>query len=99
MKNLFLKVKNVKVFNFLECFPNLVLTLLCNFLLREKQVIPDVVSELEKLTELYASSNLLESLPDSLGKLKNLKILNVSGNKLTSVPDSICSCKYASHFN
>ncbi|MBI5354940.1 MAG: leucine-rich repeat domain-containing protein [Candidatus Aenigmarchaeota archaeon] len=56
---------------------------------RKLTELPDSISNLKGLQELYVGFNNLQSLPDSISNLKNLQTLYVFNNKYQSLPESI----------
>lgn len=52
--------------------------------------LPDVVTQLSSLEELYLNDESLTFITANIGRLRNLKILELRGNKLTFLPSS-CS--------
>jgi Leucine-rich repeat (LRR) protein len=55
------------------------------------------IGELENLTWLSVTDNLLRSLPDSICKLKKLKKLSLQGNILESLPENIGELESLEH--
>ena len=54
------------------------------------QFIPEEISRLNKLEELYVGSNDLKTLPENLALLPKLRLLYLLGNfKLESIPESL----------
>ena len=51
--------------------------------------LPDCITEILHLEELYLSGNALKSLPENIGKLVNLRRLDLNRNKLKEIPQSI----------
>ncbi|MBW1650710.1 MAG: leucine-rich repeat domain-containing protein, partial [Deltaproteobacteria bacterium] len=51
--------------------------------------LPEALTKLTNLTNLYLSGNKLTDLPETLTKLTNLTILYLSGNKLTDLPETL----------
>lgn len=51
--------------------------------------LPDCISGLTKLENLYINSNSFEVLPDAFSNMQNLKVLDISNNNLKSLPASI----------
>ena len=56
-------------------------------------MLPNEVSECDKIMELDLSFNNLKTIPIEAFKLKNLKTLRLSYNELTTVPESILLAK------
>ena len=59
--------------------------------LSENQIseIPDVIAELENLTELNLGSNQITEIPEAIITIKNLEELNVRNNPITNAPVKI----------
>jgi internalin A len=55
----------------------------------ELTAIPDGVSRLTSLRELYLSRNQITAIPDSLSRLNNLQRLSLSHNLIAVIPDSL----------
>ena len=52
--------------------------------------VPEAVTDLTELEELYLSVNYLKELPTTMNKLKNLKWLILNNNQFRELPHSIC---------
>ena len=55
--------------------------------------LPESVTQLQSLKELYLWGNGLSTLPESIGNLTSLLVLNLGGNKFTTLPESITQLK------
>ena len=53
---------------------------------RRFSLIPDEISSINGLEELYLDSNELSVLPDSIGKIEHLRILSLGRNRFTKLP-------------
>jgi len=51
--------------------------------------VPDSLSRLANLRELYLNSNQITAVPDSLSRLANLRELYLNSNQITAIPDSL----------
>lgn len=51
--------------------------------------IPETLSRLTKLRELYITHNQIKIIPDSLCRLTSLVELNLSGNQIVAIPDAL----------
>ena len=51
--------------------------------------IPDGLSSLGELIDLFLNANQLTSIPNDIGNLINLNLLELGGNQITSIPGSI----------
>lgn len=51
--------------------------------------VPESITQLTTLKELYLNGNRLKELPESIGKLSSLTVLNIGNNSLDILPDSI----------
>ena len=51
--------------------------------------IPDGLSSLSELIDLFLNANQLTSIPNDIGNLTNLNLLELGGNQITSIPGSI----------
>lgn len=49
--------------------------------------VPNSISKLENLQQLWLGGNELITLPESIVKLKKLQLLDIYGNKITTLPD------------
>ena len=58
----------------------------------ELREMPESLSELTWLEQLYLRQNQLKRIPDSLGSLTRLTELDLSHNMLESIPESLGSC-------
>ena len=63
---------------------------LCN---QKLSSLPESISSLKNLQELWLSSNQLSSLPESISSLQELRVLHLYNNQLSSLPESISSLK------
>jgi Leucine-rich repeat (LRR) protein len=52
------------------------------------------IGDLQKLSDLRASDNALQSLPPSIGTLTDLRTLEVSFNQLVMLPEELSSCRH-----
>jgi len=52
------------------------------------------IGDYQKLVELRANDNALQSLPPSIGTLTDLKTLEVSFNQLVMLPDEVGGCRH-----
>ena len=50
--------------------------------------LPNSVSQLDSLRQLFVNENQLASLPDSFGDLKSLVELNIVGNQISALPET-----------
>ncbi|MDP6685022.1 MAG: Ca2+-dependent phosphoinositide-specific phospholipase C [Candidatus Marinimicrobia bacterium] len=51
--------------------------------------IPEGLSSLSELTDIFLNANQLTSIPDDIGNLTNLNLLELGGNQISSIPGSI----------
>ena len=61
--------------------------------------LPESISKLQKLEEIYATNCELESLPELFVNLKNLENLDLSMNKISKLPKSIKKLKNLKRLN
>jgi len=61
--------------------------------------LPESISKLQKLEEIYATNCELESLPELFVNLKNLETLDLSMNKISKLPKSIKKLKKLKRLN
>lgn len=50
--------------------------------------LPDVVTQISTLEELYINDQYVAYLPANIGRLRHLRVLEVRGNKLRFLPSS-----------
>ncbi|XP_076147259.1 uncharacterized protein LOC143131492 [Alosa pseudoharengus] len=91
------KIKNLGLSgNQFSTFP----TAVCELLLLEKlylgqdqgmklHSLPQTITQLTKLKELYLDNNNLVGLPNSIGKMQRLQVLDLHNNKLKALPKTI----------
>ncbi|MFM6203444.1 MAG: leucine-rich repeat domain-containing protein, partial [Dolichospermum sp.] len=51
--------------------------------------LPESITQLSNLRNLYLSKNRMTPLPESIAQLSNLTVLDLSDNKLTTLPEAI----------
>ena len=61
--------------------------------------LPESISNLSNLTQLYLSGNQLTHLPESISNLSNLTQLDLKGNQLTHLPKSISNLSKLTQLN
>ena len=63
------------------------------------RALPDRLGELEKLEQLFVSSNYLGTLPDSIGCCRQLRVLSCNNNALSALPASLAQLPLLANVN